>query len=112
MKYRTTLKAINANYNNVICLPYCAAQTMLSVISPVAYAAGRDGWSCDVYEVAGVAICTGYRPTGNIRPAYDTVQEFERRAQSIGREFWSWDERKPRLLELLRDFVETVANEA
>lgn len=39
MKFKTTQKAIKANYNTIICVPYCGLQNLLNYESPVAYTA-------------------------------------------------------------------------
>lgn len=84
MKYKTTQKAIRANYNKIICVPYCALQTMLSCESPVAYTVRREGWGADIYDMGGgVAIVTGYAPFGNVRPAYERVKAVEEQAKKI-----------------------------
>lgn len=41
---------------------YCGLQDALSGIAPDYYTAGVYGWNCDVYTIAGLTICTGYRP--------------------------------------------------
>ena len=58
---------------------YCGAQYLLSGIEPDYYNAGVYGWNCDIYRIAGLTICTGYR--GMIgAPAVDTA-EYERKAR-------------------------------
>lgn len=46
---------------------YCDLQDALSGIDPDYYTAGVYGWNCDVYVIAGLAICTGYRPAAGVR---------------------------------------------
>lgn len=46
---------------------YCDLQGALSGITPDYYTAGVYGWSCDVYTIAGLTICTGYRPAAGVR---------------------------------------------
>ena len=45
---------------------YCDLQNALSGITPDYYTAGQYGWNCDVYNIAGLNICTGYRPAAGI----------------------------------------------
>ena len=45
---------------------YCDLQDALSGITPDYYTAGVYGWNCDVYTIAGLTICTGYRPAAGI----------------------------------------------
>lgn len=46
---------------------YCDLQGVLSGITPDYYTAGVYGWNCDVYTIAGLTICTGYRPAAGVR---------------------------------------------
>lgn len=46
---------------------YCDLFGVLSGIEPDYYTAGVYGWNCDVYVIAGLAICTGYRPAAGVR---------------------------------------------
>lgn len=46
---------------------YCDLQDALSGIEPDYYTTGVYGWGCDVYVIAGLAICTGYRPAAGVR---------------------------------------------
>ena len=53
MKFKTTQKAIKANYNTIICVPYCGLQNLLNYESPVAYTERREGWAADIYDMGG-----------------------------------------------------------
>lgn len=46
---------------------YCDLQGVLSGIDPDYYTTGVYGWNCDVYNIAGLTICTGYRPAAGVR---------------------------------------------
>ena len=46
---------------------YCDLQDALFGITPDCYTAGVYGWNCDVYTIAGLTICTGYRPAAGVR---------------------------------------------
>ena len=84
MKFKTTQKAIRANYPTVISVPYCGLQNLLNYESPVAYTVRRDGWSAGIYDMGGgVAIATGYAPFGNIRPSYELREKYETQAEKI-----------------------------
>lgn len=84
MKFKTTRKEIHQNFKTVICIPYCGAQDLLQEKNPIAYNYGVYGWNYDLYDVGGgVAIVTGYRPFGNIRPDGETLQKYEYYAHKI-----------------------------
>ena len=58
MKFKTTQKEIRANYNKIICVPYCGLQNLLNYEIPVAYTVRREGWAADIYDMGGgVANC-------------------------------------------------------
>lgn len=110
MKFKTTQKAIRANYNEIIYIPYCNLQNLLNYESPVAYTARREGWAADIYDMGGgVAIVTGYAPFGNIRPSYELREQYEKQAEKIRYNYsLAWEERRDALRELQRAFIEEV----
>lgn len=110
MKYKTTQKAIRNNYNTIIKVYYCDAQTLLDLENPTAYTCGVYGWNADIYDLGGgVAIVTGYRPFGNVKPAYDKVKEYEDRAKKIRYNYnLTWQEQKAQLQQLINEFVKEV----
>lgn len=109
MKFKTTKKAINQNFNRVICIGYCHAQYLLQGKNPIAYASGVDGWKCDIYDVNGVAIVTGYQPFGNIRPDYETINKYEDEARKIACNSWgSYQNMIDQVDQLLNQFIEEV----
>lgn len=99
MKYKTTAKAIRDGYHYIISASYCSLQALLNYERPVAYCAGVYGWNFDVYDINGVAICTGYRgmPEANSKANYALIREYEGKAQDKTAE-----ERRA----LLIDFIE------
>ena len=109
MKFKTTRKEINNNYYNVISIGYCNAQYLLNGKNPIAYNAGYYGWNADVYDVNGVAIVTGYRPWGNIKPDYDTIKKYEDEARKICGDSWgNYQKMLDQLDQLLNQFIEEV----
>jgi hypothetical protein len=88
MKYKTTAKALKEGYYKIISVGYCELQCLLSYESPVAYSAGTYGWNFDVYDVLGVAICTGYRgmPNKNSKVSYTLIKEYEDKSQGKTKE--------------------------
>lgn len=45
---------------------YADLQDTMLGITPDYYTAGVYGWDCDVYTIAGLTICTGYRPAAGV----------------------------------------------
>jgi len=112
MKFKTTQKEIRANFNKIICVPYCALQTLLSYESPVAYTVRREGWGADIYDMGGgVAIVTGYAPVGNIRPSYELREWYETQAKKIRYDYsLSYNQQREDLKILARDFIRGVCS--
>lgn len=112
MKFKTTQKAIRANYNKIICVPYCGLQTILNYESPVAYTVRREGWAADIYDMGdGVAIVTGYAQFGNIRPSYELRERYEKQAEKIRYDYnLSYEQQRESLKSLARDFIKEVCN--
>lgn len=112
MKFKTTQKAIKANYNTIICVPYCGLQNLLNYESPVAYTERREGWAADIYDMGGgVAIVTGYAPFGSVRPSYELLERYEKQAEIICdmyRYSTKLNDTRNRLRELQAAFIEEV----
>lgn len=110
MKFKTTQKAIRANYDKIICIPYCGLQNLLNYESPVAYTVRREGWAADIYDMGGgVAIVTGYAPFGNIRPFYELRERYETDAEKIRYNYsLAWEEQREQLKQLAKAFIEEV----
>lgn len=114
MKFKTTQKAIKEGYNKILCIGYCDLQYLLYYKNPVAYTSGVYGWNADVYDIGGgIAICTGYRPIGNIRPNHNLQKEYDEKAEKI---VLSWneyehDEILKILDDLLNEFIEKALKE-
>lgn len=112
MKFKTTQKEIRANYNKIICVPYCGLQSLLNYESPVAYTVRREGWAADIYDMGGgVAIVTGYAPFGNIRPSYELRERYEKQAEKIRYDYsLSYDRQRESLKSLARDFMKEACD--
>lgn len=112
MKFKTTQKAIKANYNTIICVPYCGLQNLLNYESPVAYTERREGWAADIYDMGGgVAIVIGYAPFWSVRPSYELLERYEKQAEII-RDMYRYstklNDTRNRLRELQAAFIEEV----
>lgn len=81
---------------------YCGAQWMLSYLTPAYYTAGVYGWNCDVYTIAGLTICTGYR--GMVGEPAVLTADYERRARAAAGE----DERNAILAEWIAANLDAI----
>lgn len=107
MKFKTTQKEIKADYGSVIKIGYCDLQYLLKYESPIAYTSGVYGWNADIYDFGGVAIVTGYRPFGNIRPNWEIINKYEREAENIYN-FYRYEDRVGALKDLQKNFIAEV----
>jgi len=82
MKFKTTAKELKEGYYCIIKVGYCDLQNLLSHARCVAYSSGVYGWNFDVYDIDGVAVCTGYRgmPERNSKTDYKVIREYEEKA--------------------------------
>ena len=111
MKAKRTMRDIKSQYQTIIQIGYCDLQNMLCMDDPAAYTAGVYGWNADIYPVtSGVAICTGYRPFGNVKPDRETISRYEKRAREMRRDLWDVDELAAHLHSLQEEFVWEVCN--
>ena len=109
MKFKTTKKEIYQNYKNVICVGYCKLDNLLANHDPIGYNSGVDGWKCDIYDINGVAIVTGYQPFGNIRPHYDTIKKYDDEARKIFCNSWeNYQKMLDQTDQLLNQFIKEV----
>lgn len=108
MKFKTTNKALKEGYGKIVKVGYCDLQYLLNYHSPVAYTCGVYGWNANIYEVNGVAICTGYRPIGNIKPDYNLIREYNQKAKDVLFSGTKSDDARKKLDELLEEFLEKV----
>lgn len=108
MKHKTTKKAMKENYRKIIYVGYAELQQLLKCTEPIAYTAGVYGWNADIYTIDGVAIVTGYRPFGNIKPDYDMVHKYDMTARDIIHNGTDYVEIKEKLDNLINEFIEEV----
>ena len=67
MKFKTTQKAVKANYPHIISVGHQKLYYLLSDLNEVAYTVRREGWASDIYELTpNVVISTGYHPFGTV----------------------------------------------
>ena len=111
MKFKTTRNEIYSNFKNVISIGYCDTQYLLQGKNPIAYNVGYYGWNCDIYDINGVAIVTGYRPFGNIHPDYNVIKKYEDEARKICGDSWgNYQKMLDQTNQLLNQFIKEVTN--
>ena len=106
MKFKTTRKAIVSMFPRLLGVGYCSMQYLLYYQSPVAYKCGVYGWNFDLYNGGGVGIATGYRNMPGVRVDYETLREYEARAEKIIHDYKTpYEERQAAVNFLLNDFI-------
>lgn len=81
-KERTTKVFINHNFKKIIEVGYCDLQLFLKHESPKYYTRGIYGWNADIYTFGDIALCTGYRPFGNIKLKSDVIKDLENKSKT------------------------------
>lgn len=109
MKFRTTRKEINRNFDKVISVGYCELQYLLYFDSPIAYTANKYGWQADIYNIENNAIVTGYAPFGNIQPRYTLCRRYDDMARDIiYNSSLTSENQREQITALKREFIEEV----
>ena len=108
MKFKTTRKAITANYGTVISAGYCDLQHLFAREEAAAYTAGVYGWNADIYTFGGVAIVTGYRPFGNTDAEYTITRYYNDKAKTIVNDWDYKGDKKEALRNLIREYIAAV----
>ena len=119
MKYKTTKKAVQNNYKNIIRLGAVELYYLLKFTDPAAYTSGVYGWNADIYDFDNVVIVTGYRPFGNISPNYKLVEKYNQLGKAIYEEehnpskAWNeeQEEKENRLNQLINQFIKEVTKQ-
>ena len=106
MKFKTTARDIRNGYCNKLSIGYCDMQNLLLNRTPIAYTCGVYGWNFDVYDVDGIAVCTGYRGMPGKSPDHAMLREYENAAEKVRYARTVPYERRMEIVDaLLREFV-------
>lgn len=108
MKRKITRNEMKMYYNDIIKIGYCNAQHILYYDRPQFYNYGVYGWNYDVYDFGDVAICTGYRTIGNVKPNYEIIRKYDDMAKMIVSGNDSFDVKVEKVQSLRKEFIERV----
>lgn len=104
-----TKKEIIKNYNNIIRVGYCELQYLLRFKGADFYTYGVYGWNSDIYCINNnTAICTGYRPFGNILPKREITQKYEMKAKTILEREKNCEKARNKIDKLLQQFINEI----
>ena len=110
-KIKTTRASILNAYapNYLFKTGYCNLQTLFHYDEPKAYTRGVYGWNCDLYDVDGVGITTGYRGMAGHSIDFELVEKYEGQAEKIvySHEI-AWEDKKEKLHELQKEFIKEL----
>ena len=113
MKIRTTQKAIRKAYLNIIRLQSCSLRA-LDYLNANYYNAGYYGWNYDCFVVdCDTIIVAGYRPFGNIKPTYKTIEDYNEKLVPIldeYREIANYERFICKVQELVKEFANEVTD--
>ena len=109
MKFKTTKKEVLNFYPVTIQASYCSLQNLLSYRTENAYTSGTYGWNADIYFIENIAICTGYRPFGTIKPTYDIISKYDKEAERIlYNHNIDYETKREKIDALLKEFIREV----
>ena len=103
--FKCTRKQVENRNRKILKVNYCAAQCLLRFSHRTAYNAGVYGWNFDLYEVFGVAICTGYR---NVPGRFVDCSKWEENARRVQIEEGEYSVAVEKTLEILLDFCKNA----
>ena len=113
MKIRTTKRAICSAYSNIICLQYCSLRA-LDYLNADYYNAGNYGWNYDCFGInEDTVIFTGYRPFGNIKPTYKTIESYNEKLVPLLDEYketGNYERFVSKIQKLVKEFSSEVTN--
>ena len=107
MKIKVTRNQLKNHYANIISIPYCELQNLLSYEDATFYNAGVYGWNYDAYPVNENCIITGYRTFG-IPVAREIIATYDAKAKEIKQSKLTYSDIKAALHDLLVSFVQEV----
>lgn len=82
MKMKVTKKSVLGAFGSVYRIPYCDCYQLFRSLDCYMYTAGMYGWNCDVYNIGGAAITTGYRCFGKTIDS-KVMKKYEKRFQNL-----------------------------
>lgn len=94
-----------------IAIPYCAAQNLLKLKSPIYYTAGVCGWNYDSYIIDGVIISTGYRHVPGESVSRDIIKYYDDIARGIFERIdLTYDDTEKLINELIDRFISEITS--
>lgn len=113
MKVRVTQKQIKEGYDKILIVGYCDLYYLLRGLDPRYYTCGVYGWNSDIYHYDNrIAICTGYRPFGNVQTNWELNNKYNEKAREIYNDYSEdYDKRITMINMLLEEYIEELLKE-
>ena len=113
IKTQVTQKQIKSGFSKVIAISYCGAQHLLRYRDAQYYTySNMYGWRADIYIISdNIAIVTGYAPFGNIKPNYDRLNEYEKKAAAVYNTVRNYEDRRDIVNGYLNEFIKECTKE-
>ena len=111
MKVKVTEKQVKNNYDKILIVGYCDLYYLLSGLEPRYYTSGVYGWNSNIYQYNyNIAICTGYRPFGNIRTNDKGLNsKYNNKAREIYENYDEpYDVRLEKINKLLDEYIKEI----
>lgn len=110
MKKKVTIKWARELCDICLCVPENAVKYLLMNWEPVGFNCGIYGWNFDVYQVHGIAICSGYRymPGSISKQERELVALFNTKAQKVWQSALPYADAQAEVENLVDEFVTAI----
>lgn len=113
MKIKMSMKQAHAGARKVYAAGYCSMQYLLYGKAPFAYNAGLYGWNNDSYLIftksGATVISTGYRNMQAEHIPYNTLEKYEKQAESVWHDHTiTYEEKVEKVNELLTALFDEI----
>lgn len=110
MKIKVTQKQIKEGYDKILIVGYCDLYYLLRGLDPRYYTCGVYGWNSDIYHYDNrVAICTGYRPFGNVQTNWELNNKYNEKARKVYEDYdIPYQKRIDKINKLLDKYIKEV----
>ncbi len=104
-----TMRNVKKEFPKIIELEYCELSNLLRYKNADFTTSGVYGWNADIYAVTyDTAICTGYRPFGNIKVKRDVIKKYDNEAFEIYKNEADYEKARGKVEKLLQKFIKEV----
>ena len=103
------MRNVKKEFPKIIEVGYCELSNLLRYKNADFTTSGVYGWNADIYAITyDVAICTGYRPFGNIEVKREILKKYDDEAFEIYKNEADYNKAGEKVTKLLQKFIKEV----